>query len=293
MSMIHVPAIEADNAKELFAKLATVTEEALREAGSPNKGAGDRGEHVPEVTAAVTETRRPPRLRANKGETAMTDTTVAQRPSNAPTFADLEKIATELGTLTGQGKNSFSQFLLKITEAGFLGTLDVDPNKHGNGVDDAQKLTGTYVKAQTGATIFDAKAPNQRVTTSKARTMIRFSMWSKGGTGEPMGMLNKFVARRQQLRKDPAMSKRLDDASNCLVAVARAQLKSDHLLQASDFDQYLLKKKAAGPTEEAKLEAIRKAANSKLLDQATSKAIARECTKRLAAIAQARQGQAA
>jgi hypothetical protein len=217
------------------------------------------------------------------------DTTTAQAPSNRPTFADLLKTAAELGTLTGQGKNSFSQFLLKVTEAGFLGAIDVDANKHGTGIDDAQKLTAAYVMAQTGATIFDAKAANQRVTTSKTRTMVRFSMFAKGGVGEPMGMLNRFLARRQQIRKDPLLCKKLEnDLPNSLINMARAQLKSVHLLTASQFDQFLFKREAGVSTEEDKLEAIRKIAKHSLMDTATGKAIMGEVSKRMTVIAKAK-----
>jgi hypothetical protein len=217
-------------------------------------------------------------------------TTATPTPvSNKPSFADLLKEATELGAQTGQGKNCFSQFLLKVTQAGYLGTIDVDPNKHGAGIDDAQKLTGAYVNATKGATIFNAKATNQRVTTSKARTMIRFSMYSKGGIGEPMGMLNKFLARRQQIRKDPLLVKKLEnDLPNSLVSMARAQLKIDHLFTASDFDRFLFKKEAGIQTEEMKLESIRKLAKSSLMDAATAKAISVEVTKRFTAIAKAK-----
>ena len=222
-------------------------------------------------------------------------TVVAAAPTNQRTFADLVKTAGDLGSQVGKGKDSFTQLLLIVHETAFLGGFDVDPNKHGMGIDDAQKLTEAYVKGQSGNNIFDAKALNQRVTASKVRTVGRLGMWPKGGQGEPLRMVNSFMTLRQQMRKDPTLSKKLEDPSNALVNLARAQLKRDHVIPASEFKSFLLKKDPDVATEEDVLESIRKRAqnakagkNGLALDTVPADKIIAACTARLKEIAKAK-----
>ncbi len=217
--------------------------------------------------------------------------------SNAPTLASLITSAEELGKQAGQGKDTQVKFLLKTHEAAFLGVIDQDADKHGAGVDDATKLTEAYVRGQTGATIFDAKAPNQRKTISCTRSMIKLGMWPKGGVGEPLATVNSFITLRQAKRKDPATAKKLDDAANSLLRYARAQVKRDQLLTASEYEAFLFKPEADAVTEEEWWEGVRKKAQrakagkggvhitDTLIDD-----IVRTCTKRLVAIAKSRSG---
>jgi hypothetical protein len=103
----------------------------------------------------------------------MSTTNLAHGASNAPTFDDLLKVCNTLGEEFGKGKDTLSKLYLKVHEAAFLGTLDVDHNKHGQSVDDAQKLAEAYSRAQSAATVFDAKAANGRKLASCVRTMVR------------------------------------------------------------------------------------------------------------------------
>lgn len=150
--------------------------------------------------------------------------------SNHITFADIEQVAKDLGTDAGKGRDTQIKFLLKMVEGGYHGTLDLSGNKHGTQVDDAQKLAETYVMAQNKSVIFDAKAPNQRKLMSMLRTAIKLGGWPKGGNGEPLATVNNLITMRQQLRKDPAVAKKLDDAANTLMKYARTQLKRDTLI---------------------------------------------------------------
>ena len=219
---------------------------------------------------------------------------------NKPVFSTLIADCTELGKQCGQGKDTLSKLYLKVHEAAYLGTLDVDTNKHGNGIDDAQKLAEAYTKGQTGATIFDAKGVSGRKISSCVRTMIRLGMWPKGGQGEPLATVNNFMTKRAAMRKDPALCKKLDDPSNSLLRLARAQLKRDQVIAPAEFDTFLLKKDSEARTEEDWLESTRKAAqNAKAgkagltVDVATADKIIADCTKRLTAIAKAKAPQAA
>ena len=160
------------------------------------------------------------------------------QPTNKMTFADLAAVATELGAKAGEGKDTQIKFMLKAVEGGYHGALDLSVNKHGTDVDDATKLAELYVKAQQGAVVFDAKAPNQRKLVSTVRTSIRLGNWPKGGNGEPIATVNNLISMRQKLRQNPAEAKKLDDATNTLMKYARAQLKRDSLIDGDELKSF-------------------------------------------------------
>jgi hypothetical protein len=161
--------------------------------------------------------------------------------TNTPTFQDILDAATQLGGEAGKGKDTQVKFLLKTIEGGYHNILDLNHNKHGTDVDDATKLAEVYVKAQQGAVVFDAKAPNQRKLISCVRTGIKLGGWPKGGNGEPIATVNNLMSKRAALRKIPAQAKLLNDAANTLLAYARAQLKLDRLIDDAGLEEFLFK----------------------------------------------------
>lgn len=231
----------------------------------------------------------------HKEQNTMTQTATAGPGSNTVPFQTLLDAAAEFGKQAGQGKDTQTKFLLKVADAAFQGVIDVDPNKHGDGVDDATKLSEAYVKAQTGATIFDAKAANQRKTISCSRTMIKLGMWPKGGSGEPMATLNNLLAFRQKARQNPQTAKKLDDASNMMLRFARAQIKQDQLITGNDLQSYAYKPVPDDKTVEDLWESLRKkmqnlkAGKGGLQDTDPKvDSVIRACTDRLTAIAKGR-----
>lgn len=178
-------------------------------------------------------------------------------PSNKLDFSQLMARATELGEQHGKGKDTQIKFLLSACEGGYLNAVDLVPNKHGTEVDDATKLAEAYVKAQGTATVFDAKAMNQRKLISTLRTSIKLGQWPKGGQGEPMATVNNLMAHRQQMRKNPATAKRLDDAANTFLRYARAQLKKDQLIDGEELKEFVNKKQPDPQTSTEMLESIR------------------------------------
>ena len=218
--------------------------------------------------------------------------------TNTITFADLLQTAAELGADAGKGKDTQIKFLLKAVEGGFHNALDLASNKHGTDVDDATKLSEAYVKAQQGAVIFDAKAPNQQKLISTVRTSIKLGGWPKGGNGEPMATVNNLIQMRQNLRKIPAEAKKLQDAANCLLSYARAQLKRDTLIDDAELREFCYKPGKNLQTGEQIIEGIVKqldrlidgrAAQSTAQDNSPEIVAARQdLRKRLTAIATAR-----
>lgn len=218
--------------------------------------------------------------------------------TNTPTLADIKQIAADLGADHGKGKDTQVKFLLKMVEGGYHNALDLKPSKHGTDIDDAAMLAETYVKAQTGAAVFDAKAPNQRKLISCLRTGIKLGAWPKGGNGEPLATVNNLMTHRQKLKKIPAEAKKLDDAANTLLKYARAQLKRDTLIDDEELHDFCYKPSADLATAEQIIDRMSKQL-SKLIDGSASQSTAQDNSseirnardmlrKRLAAIATAR-----
>lgn len=218
--------------------------------------------------------------------------------ANTITFADLMQSAAELGADAGKGKDTQIKFLLKTVEGGYHNALDLSTNKHGTDIDDATKLAEAYVKAQQGAIIFDAKAPNQRKLISCLRTGIKLGCWPKGGNGEPLATVNNLMTQRQKLKQIPAEAKKLDDAANTLLKYARAQLKRDGLIPDAELKDFCYKPTAELETAEQILEATVKKLD-KLIDGSAASGTAQDNSvevrdarqalrKRLTAIATAR-----
>jgi len=170
--------------------------------------------------------------------------------ANTPTFQDVLDAATQLGAEAGKGKDTQVKFLLKTIEGGYHNVLDLNHSKHGADTDDATRLAETYVKAQQGSVVFDAKAPNQRKLISCLRTGIKLGSWPKGGNGEPIATVNNLMSKRQKLRANPAYAKKLNDATNTVLNYARVQLKRDTLLTDAELDQFMFKPDADDATVE-------------------------------------------
>lgn len=182
---------------------------------------------------------------------------LAHNTSNKPTLDDYKAKARELGEQCGKGKDTQVKFLLSCVEGGYYGGVDLVAGKHGTDRDDATVLAEEYVKAQGTATVFDAKAPNQRKLISTLRTSIKLGSWPKGGNGEPLNTVNQLMSERQRLRKDPVQSKKLDDAANTLLRYARAQLKLDSVIPQDQLKDFMFKPGKDTPTAEEVVEGMR------------------------------------
>lgn len=187
-------------------------------------------------------------------------TTTAAPATNAITLPQLKQIAFDLGTDAGKGKDTQIKFGLKLVEAAYMGAIDLDRNKHGTDVDDATLLSGEYFKGQSGSTVFDAKAPNQRKLIACSRTLVRLGSWPKGGNGEPLATVNSLMTHRQKLRQDPTQAKKLDDAFNTLMRYARQQIRRDQLIDDSEFKDFCFRKQGDPATVEEVWDDIRKKA---------------------------------
>lgn len=218
--------------------------------------------------------------------------------TNGVSLSDLIAAAAQLGGENGKGRDTQIKMGIMLVEGGYHSGIDLEANKHGTDIDDATKIAEAYVKAQSGAVVFDAKAPNQRKLISTFRTCIKLGMWPKGGNGEPLATVNQMISDRQKLRAIPAEAKKLDDAFNALLKYARAQIKADQLLSPAEITSFLYKSinplKTAEEVVEAQRDALQKlyegkAANGTAQDHSPQiKAAIDALTKRLKEIATAR-----
>lgn len=179
-------------------------------------------------------------------------------PTNTITFDDLMKDAADLGAQAGAGVDVQIKFMLKALEGGYHNAISLDKNKHGTGIDDAQKLSEAYFKARNANVVFDAKADNQRKLMSTVRTAIKFGGWTKGGQGEPIANTNKLLSMRQTLKKNPSEAKKLDDAANTFLKYARQQMKRDTLMGDDELKGLCYKATKDEATMEEQVEQIRK-----------------------------------
>lgn len=255
------------------------------------------------TAANTTGTAAPPDVtaggNAKQEPKPMADTATAaaapQAQGSNMTFEYLLEAAKESGQKEAQGADSLPQFFLEVTQGAFLGVIDTTANKHGVGSNDASKLTQARTQARTGSTIFDRKALNVRVAVNRTNTMIKLGMWPKGGPGEPLSTLNKLLTNH---RKAIQSGKKVVDAANAMLNYARAQIKSEHILDDSDLEQCFLKPDPTKPSEEDMLAGLRKRLTAAKvgkgldgnLDADTADKMIGAITKRLKAIAAAKAG---
>lgn len=207
--------------------------------------------------------------------------------ANQMTLDDLKKVAQQLGEENGKGNDTQVKFAMKLVEGAFYNAIDLEADKHGKDKDDAIILAGEYVKAQTGSSYFDHRAPNQKKLVSCCRSLIKLGQWPNGGPGEPLGTMNNLVTDWSKLRQQPANKGKLDDAFNTMMKFARQQVKRDAIMDKAELNDLCFKKQASQRTVEQRLDSARKELTKiKELDSSSHIIVAiNEITKRLKAIA--------
>ena len=134
--------------------------------------------------------------------------------------------------------------------------INLNPDKHGKGIDDATKLADEYSKAQSGATIFSTKAAKKTISTTKLG--IRLGLFTKGGPGEPLNTLNNLLTLWRKERAKPENKGQMVDAVNAAHKFARDQLKRPTMITDAELRGYCFKPAVDTKTAEEVLDAIRK-----------------------------------
>ena len=207
----------------------------------------------------------------------------------------------ELGELAGKGGKKEVQIkhFLKVTELAFLNVIDLDPDKHGKGIDDAAKLADEFSKAQSGASIFSTKAAEKTISTTKLG--IRLGMFTKGGPGEPLSTLNTLITLWRKERSKPENKGQMLDAANTAHKFAREQLKRPTMIGDAELRGFCFKTTQETKTAEEVLDDLckglhklftGKAAKGNALDNSPEvEAAIKQLDKRMKAIAVAKAPQ--
>lgn len=194
---------------------------------------------------------------SNTGTAPSAGGNLAHGATNDIRFEELLAKSAKFGAAHGEGEDTQIKHLLTIVQAAFEGVIDNTENKHAAGVDDATKITEAYWKARNANVIFNPKAGNQRKTISCVRQCVTLGGWSKGGPGEPLGMVNKAMSEYRNMRKVPDMARRMMDAGNYLITIARRMKKSDYILDDQELHDLAFKPDASIPTVEDILDKTR------------------------------------
>ncbi len=217
--------------------------------------------------------------------------------SNKPSFEDLCAKAEACGADKGAGNEAQIKYAMEVVfEPAYLGVLDLSPNKHGAGKRDGIVLAERYVKGRTGVKVFDTKTDSARKLISCTDTLIKLGSCPKWGQGQPLAVVNEFLSFRKSEGK---AGKKVQDAFNAFLSMARAQLKSAAVLTKDEYKQFVYKSEPEETSVEDVLQAIRKKAiqlkDGKLArcpDMDTSNEVHQiisACTKRLTAIAKSKK----
>lgn len=248
--------------------------EVLRKIGTPTAQAGndefaairqklddmEQGRNaagVPALVTAPVTTRRRRRTQAqSQNERSMQMNQTTPTATQGPKFEDLLAKAKEYGADRAQGADAQVKFALMVMEAGYLGTVDLTPHKHGQNRRDGMVLAETYVRARTGATVFDTKSDSARKLISNLDKCIKLGGDHRWGGSEPMSTVNDLLRFRQSEKK--AGSKKLDDAFNTLMRFATAQLKSDTMLTGPALQAFVYRRETEARDAEDVLDSVRK-----------------------------------
>lgn len=186
-------------------------------------------------------------------------TSLAHNTNNAQAaFAALIADTIKLGSVAGEGKDSQIKFDLMLLENAYLGLINLDPNKHGVGIRDGKLLAEAYYKAQTGANVFDHKAPSQRKLISNVDKCIHVGMQGKWGVGQPVAICTAMLNRRTHFMQQPGVQ--VEDAHNTLMRFLTNLKKRDDLPTDQEIDEIILKKEPAQLDAEDIWERIKKLA---------------------------------
>lgn len=185
-------------------------------------------------------------VRANERITAMNTQTVTTPTSNAPSVDDYKDRIRQLGTQKGQGDDSQIKFALLMIEGAYHGRFDLQPNKHGQGVDDADLMAREYASGFSNSAMFNAKTKSHGKLTSNGRKCIRAGTSPQWGTGQPLANTNDFVDAWRNLRK--VGTKGLDDCYNALMRYLTVQIKEPRLITGDALTAFCYKTTREEPT---------------------------------------------
>jgi hypothetical protein len=150
---------------------------------------------------------------------------------NRVTKAALIAEARKLGAGATHNKDAYVRFLTSIVLAATVGEVKIGKP----GSDDSVEIAAAHVRATTIGAKYDPKKPAHQILASKIRAMIRFANWCEEHVPEkdPAEILSDMARERAKASENHAIY----DASNCVLAFARAQAKAETLLSRDEVQE--------------------------------------------------------
>lgn len=164
------------------------------------------------------------------------------------TFDDLVKETRKLGAEKAEGDDSLAKLFLRYVRAAAEGIIDLQKNKHGDGVDDARYLFTMYANSMTKKAVHERTANGFKANVSKLRQAITVGVLT---TCDPIDLFNRTPTL---LRAMQTAEEKVKSAYAAYVDVARAQINAvkngDGDLSDDEIKSAMRKKEADEPTLE-------------------------------------------
>jgi hypothetical protein len=167
-------------------------------------------------------------------------------------YADYIKRVRGYGAASAKGKDALPQHMLDTLKQAAEGVLDLVPDKHDKGVDDAHASYVEYTKA-AGKTLYAHKANSFKAQVSKLRTVVKAGVHPHG---DPYGDVDRAVVMHQEMHgNDP---KSVQTLSQAIGNVCRDIVGTDQSLTDDEIREAIAKSESETKTVAKELVAIHK-----------------------------------
>lgn len=166
--------------------------------------------------------------------------------ANTPSVEDYLAQMEKFGEDTAKGGSTQIMSALLMIEGAYHGKFDLQPNKHGTGIDDAEMLAKRFSVGFSKHSTFNAKSKSHGKLKSNGRKCIRVGTSPQWGVGQPLANVNDFVDGWRALRK--ANTKGLEDCYNALMKYLTVQLKDPQLITGNALSKFYYKNLREEPT---------------------------------------------
>lgn len=140
---------------------------------------------------------------------------------NDTRFDDFMSDVRQFGRNAAEGKDALPMLAARVVAAANDGVIDLDKDKHGDGVDDAAFLYAEYSKSEAKKSVHEMTDGGKKANVSKLRQIIKFGGMT---TCDPVDVFNRTVIKRKKM---VAADQKVKPAYASYVDVARAQLDLD------------------------------------------------------------------
>lgn len=181
----------------------------------------------------------------------MSDTT--EGANTSITFDDLVKEAQVLGGDKAKGDDSFAKLFLRLVRAAAEGIIDLEKNKHGDGVDDTRFIYTKFSGARNKKAIHERTDTGFKVQVSKLRSAANVGVMT---TCDAIDLFNRAPALHKQMVDG---GEKVKSAYAAYIDVARAQIAAGKAgngdLSDDEIKDAMRKKEAEEPTLDKFLQA--------------------------------------